>query len=73
MGEVTSNHWLGDSCHVGIMLRDCLLIAIAGRDLQAPVGSQVPVVIPAEAVHIFDAETGVAIQHGLESAVALAV
>jgi multiple sugar transport system ATP-binding protein len=73
VGEVTSNHWLGDSCHVGVMLRGCFLIAVGGRDQKAPVGSQVPVVIPGEAVHIFDAETGVAIQHGLESAVALAV
>ena len=55
------------------MLRGCFLIAVAGRDLEAPVGSQVPVAIPGEAVHVFDAETGAAIQHGLEFAVALAV
>jgi multiple sugar transport system ATP-binding protein len=73
VGEVASNHWLGDNCHVGVMVRGCFLIAVAGRDLAAPVGSKVPVVIPGEAVHVFDADTGEAIQHGLESAVALAV
>jgi multiple sugar transport system ATP-binding protein len=72
-GEVTSNHWLGDSCHVGVLLRGCFLIAVGGRDLAAPVGSLVPVVIPGEAVHIFDAESGVAIQHGLQTTDALAV
>jgi len=71
VGEVVSNHWLGDHCHVGVQTRGCFLIAVGGRDLQAPVGSQVPVIIPGDAVHIFDAESGVAIQHGLEAAVAI--
>ena len=60
-GEVTSNHWLGDHCQVGFQVRGCTLIAVGGRDAQARPGSQIPVMIPAEAVRIFDVDSGAAI------------
>ncbi len=66
MGEVSSNHWLGDHCQVGFQVRGCSLISVGGRDVQAPVGSQMPVAIPGEAVRIFDVDSGAAIQAGLE-------
>jgi multiple sugar transport system ATP-binding protein len=69
VGEVTSNHWLGDNCHIGFRTRGCFVIAVGDRDVAAPLGSQIPVTIPSDAVNIFDAETGVAIQHGLNPAV----
>jgi multiple sugar transport system ATP-binding protein len=62
VGEVTSNHWLGDQCQVGFQVRGCHLIAVGGRDEHAPVSSQVPVAISSEAVRIFDADSGVAIE-----------
>ena len=71
MGEVNSNHWLGDHCQVGFQVRDCFVIAVGGRDVQAPVGSQVPVVIPHEAVRIFDVDSGAAIQPYVEAAASL--
>jgi multiple sugar transport system ATP-binding protein len=71
MGEVTSNHWLGDQCQVGFQVRGCHVIAVGGRDVHAPVGSQVPVAISSEAVRIFDAESGVAIDQGPEPAASL--
>ena len=62
MGEVSSNHCLGDHCQVGFQVRGCHVIAVGGRDVRAPMGSQVPVAIPGEAVRIFDADSGAAIE-----------
>jgi multiple sugar transport system ATP-binding protein len=70
-GEVTSNHWLGDQCQVGFQVRGCHVIAVGGRDARAPTGSQVPVAIPGEAVRIFDADSGAAIEQGPEPAASL--
>jgi len=68
VGEVTSNHWLGDQCQVGFQVRGCHLIAVGGRDVHAPVSSQAPVAISSEAVRIFDADSGAAIEQGPDSA-----
>ncbi len=64
VGEVTSNHWLGDQCQVGFQVRGCHVIAVGGRDVRAPMGSQVPVAISGEAVRIFDADSGAAVEQG---------
>ncbi len=71
MGEVTSNHWLGDQCQVGFQVRGRHVIAVSGRDVHAPMGSQVPVAISSEAVRIFDADSGAAIEQGPEPAASL--
>jgi multiple sugar transport system ATP-binding protein len=70
-GEVTSNHWLGDQSQVGFDVRGCHVIAVGGRDVRAPMGSQVPVAIPGEAVRIFDADSGAAIELDTEAAASL--
>jgi multiple sugar transport system ATP-binding protein len=70
-GEVHSNHRLGDHCQVGFQVRGCSVIAVGERDVQATVGSQIPVAIPAEAVRIFDIESGAAIQHDPQPAAPL--
>lgn len=67
VGEVTSNHWLGDQCQVGFQVRGRHVIAVGGRDVHAPVGSQVPVAISGEAVRIFDADSGAAVEQGPDS------
>jgi multiple sugar transport system ATP-binding protein len=67
VGEVTSNHWLGDQSQVGFQVRGCHVIAVGGRDVHAPVGSQVPVAISSEAVRIFDADSGEAIEQSAEA------
>jgi multiple sugar transport system ATP-binding protein len=71
VGEVTSNHWLGDQCQVGFQVRGCHLIAVGGRDVHAPMGSQVPVAISSEAVRVFDADSGVAIEQGADTTASL--
>jgi ABC-type sugar transport system ATPase subunit len=70
-GEVHSNHWLGDHCQVGFQVRGCAVIAVGGRDVRAPVGSQAPVVIPGAAVRIFDVDSGAAIETSQETAASL--
>ena len=62
MGEVNSNHWLGDHCQVGFQVNGCTLVAVGGRHVHASLGSQIPIVIPVEAVRIFDVDSGAAIQ-----------
>jgi multiple sugar transport system ATP-binding protein len=71
VGEVISNHWLGDHCQVGFQVRGCSVVAVGGRDTKAPRGSQLPVVIPVEAVRIFDIDTGAAIQHDVQPSASL--
>jgi len=68
VGEVTSNHWLGDQSQVGFQVRGCHLIAVGGRDVHAPTGSQIPVAISSEAVRIFDADSGEAIEQSADAA-----
>jgi multiple sugar transport system ATP-binding protein len=63
---VTVNHWLGDHSHVGVQVGGCFMIAVASRNVIAPVGAEVGVTVPDDAVHIFDAASGVAIRHGLQ-------
>ena len=62
MGEVNSNHWLGDHCQVGFQVNGCSLVAVGGRHTHASLGSQIPIAIPVEAVRIFDVDSGAAIQ-----------
>jgi multiple sugar transport system ATP-binding protein len=64
-GRVMSNHWLGDHSHVGVQVGGCFLIAVAGRHVVARVGQEVGVLVPDDAVHVFDAGNGKAIRHGL--------
>ena len=47
------------------------MIAVGGRDVHAPMGSQIPVAISSEAVRIFDADSGVAIDQGPDPAASL--
>jgi multiple sugar transport system ATP-binding protein len=67
-GTVISNQWLGDQTHLGVDVGGCLLITVADGAIDAPVGSTVRVSLPAESLHLFDAETGAALMHGLQPA-----
>ena len=68
-GVVSSNHWLGDQSHVGIALPGgSMLIAVEGGVVEAPIGGEIAARIPPEGLHLFDAETGEAMFHGMEPA-----
>jgi multiple sugar transport system ATP-binding protein len=64
-GVVASNHWLGDQSHLGIEVGRNLLIAVAQGVVDAPIGSEIAVLLPPEALHLFDGETERALFHGL--------
>jgi multiple sugar transport system ATP-binding protein len=69
---VISNQWLGDQCHLALDLQGCFLVVVAHRRIEAPVGGTVPVSLPPAAMHLFDAESGAAVRHGLEAREAVA-
>jgi multiple sugar transport system ATP-binding protein len=64
---VLSNQWLGDQLHLALDLGGCLLVAVAHRRIDAPIGSSVAVTMPPAAMHLFDAESGKALVHGLQT------
>jgi multiple sugar transport system ATP-binding protein len=67
-GVVTSNHWLGDQSHLGIEIGRNLLIAVAHGVVDAPIGSEIKVMLPTESLHLFDGETERALFHGIGAA-----
>jgi len=67
-GAVASNHWLGDQSHLGIEVGRSLMIAVAQGVVDAPIGSEIAALLPPEALHLFDGETGRALCHGLAAA-----
>jgi len=66
--SVVSNQWLGDQTHLGIDIDGCLLVAVADGAIAAPLDSEVRVALPLRSLHLFDADSGAALSHGLEPA-----
>jgi multiple sugar transport system ATP-binding protein len=71
-GPVLFNQWLGDQSHVGVALGSRTLIAVADGELAAPVDSSVTVMLPLDALHLFDRTTERAVLHGMRPAEAFA-
>lgn len=65
--EVLSNQWLGDQTHLALDLAGCFVVAVADGRVRVGVGEKVPVGLPLGAMHVFDAETGKALVHGLDA------
>lgn len=55
IAKVVSNQWLGDQTHLGLDIAGCFLIAVADGPVTAGVGEDVPVRLPASALHLFAA------------------
>ena len=66
VAKVTSHHWLGDQTHLGLQIGSVLLTGVADGAIEAPLGSEVPIDLPVDALHLFDSETGQAIAHGTQ-------
>ena len=66
--SVVSNQWLGDQTHLGIYVGGCLLVAVADGAIAAPLEGEVRVSLPLRSLHLFDADSGAALSHGLEPA-----
>jgi multiple sugar transport system ATP-binding protein len=65
MGRIVTNHWLGDQTHVGLDIGGCMVIGVADGPIQVRLGEMLPVRFPLDALHLFDAESGRALVHGL--------
>lgn len=64
---VASNQWLGDQTHVALDVAGKLLVAVSHAPIQARRGETLSYAVPAAALHLFDADTGVALCHGVEA------
>ncbi len=64
---VVSNHWLGDQSHLGLMLGEAFVIVVTDRDIDVQRDARIAVHVPVEAVHVFDATSGLALFHGTGS------
>ncbi len=62
---VTFHSWLGDQTHVGLDLGGCPLVAVTDQALGLRVGATVPLALPPDALHLFEADSGRAVRHGL--------
>lgn len=67
-GTLVSNQWLGDQSHLGVSIGDCFLIAVADRGVDLAVDGTITLGLPVEALHFFDADSEVALLHGMNVA-----
>jgi multiple sugar transport system ATP-binding protein len=66
-GRVITNHWLGDQSHICFEIGGCSVVGVTDRPIEARAGDALPVRFPLDALHLFDAESGRALAHGLGS------
>jgi multiple sugar transport system ATP-binding protein len=64
---VISNQWLGDQTHLALDLAGCFLVVVAHGRIASKVGEQVAIGLPLAAMHVFDAQSGKALVHGLDA------
>jgi multiple sugar transport system ATP-binding protein len=64
-GKVITNHWLGDQSHICFEIGGCSVVGVTDKPIDARAGDALPVRFPLGAVHLFDAESGRALAHGL--------
>jgi len=67
-GSVASNQWLGDQAHVVLELGDRIVVAVSHARVPVRAGSALAFGFSAGDAHLFDAETGRALAHGVEAA-----
>ena len=67
-GKVASNQWLGDQSHVAAEVAGKLLVGVATTRVRAKPGETIAFDVAPQDLHLFDAESGVALSHGLDAA-----
>lgn len=67
VGRIVSNHWLGDQSHICLDVAGTNVVCVTERPIDVKMGETLQLRFPAEAVHLFDAESGHALAHGLGS------
>jgi multiple sugar transport system ATP-binding protein len=66
--RVVSNQWLGDQTHVALDVAGKLLVVVSHAPIPAKPGERLRYAIAPESLHVFDAESGAALCHGLDAA-----
>jgi multiple sugar transport system ATP-binding protein len=66
--RVVSNQWLGDQSHVAMAVAGKLMVAVSHERVRATIGESVPFGLRARDLHIFDADTTIALAHGARAA-----
>jgi len=66
--QVLANQWLGDQTHIAASFAGGTLVLVEHDRADVQVGQSIGIALPADALHIFDPETGRAISHGTEMA-----
>jgi multiple sugar transport system ATP-binding protein len=66
--RIVSNQWLGDQSHLALDVAGKLLVAVSHAPIAAKRGEMLNYAISAAELHVFDAETTMAVSHGLEAA-----
>ena len=61
---VVSNQWLGDQSHVAAEVAGKLLVGVATTRVRARPGEALAYDVAAADLHLFDAESGIALSHG---------
>jgi multiple sugar transport system ATP-binding protein len=63
-GKVTSCQWLGDQTHIAVSVGDRTVVAVSHDRVAAKTGDDASLAVPANALHVFDPESGLALAHG---------
>ncbi len=66
--KVASNQWLGDQSHVAAEVAGKLLVGVASTRVRAKPGETIAFAVSPQDLHLFDADSGAALAHGLEAA-----
>lgn len=66
--RVVSNQWLGDQSHLATEVAGRLMVAVSHSPIAVKTGETVTYRVDLADLHVFDAESGAEISHGLEPA-----
>ncbi len=64
--KLVSNQWLGDQAHVAMEVAGKLMVGVSSSRVRTAMGGTLAYDLAAADLHLFDAENGVAILHGLD-------
>jgi multiple sugar transport system ATP-binding protein len=67
-GKIISCQWLGDQTHIAADVAGRTIVSVSHERVTTKPGSDVALDIAAQDLHIFDAETGIALSHGGKAA-----
>jgi multiple sugar transport system ATP-binding protein len=66
--RLVSNQWLGDQSHLALAVAGKLLVAVSHVRVRAAIGESVSYALRAPDLHLFDADTTLALAHGVRAA-----